>query len=254
MVNYDNLHKEWDIVHQDFLSPTYQLRKKILLTIVSDLLEHIQTKEQEFTVLDVGCGTGEYSIHIAKTGLTVTGFDLSQYAINTVQEKCKNLRISNAYFYVEDVSTFKSTSEYDLIILSEVLEHLDNDIDIVKKYAGFLKKNGHLLFSVPFDSALWSSEDVQAGHRRRYDHSRIQSLLDNASLLKVRSICYGFPVLKIMWIIKIWLLKSGIIRNRPEKKTTYMGLFRIISRMMVEVDSHFLTSGHGVGIIILAKK
>lgn len=253
IVDYDNLHRKWDTVHQEYHSPTYQLRKKIILTIFSDLLKEGKNKDQDFTVLDVGCGTGEYSIYLAEKGLTVTGIDFSEYAVKTAQDKCTGMQNGTANFFVGDISTFTTTRKFNLIVLSEVLEHIDDDIAIVKKFAGFLKTDGHILLSVPFDNALWSSEDVLAGHVRRYDHQRIHSLLENAGLHKVKSICYGFPMLKLMWMIKIRLLRTRVLSNRQKMKTKTPGLIRNLSKIMVSIDSHFPTNSQGVGIIVLAK-
>ncbi len=249
MVNYDKLHQQWDCIHFDYESPTYQLRKK---TIFRTLRQYVNPKNH--TALDVGCGTGDYTIELATMGFQITGIDISSYAINTAKEKCEKLGITNACFQQTDIMSINSNQKYDFILLSEVLEHCEDDLSIFKNLTQILNPGGYLLCSVPFDPDLWSYEYEDAGHVRRYDTEGInQLLLKGSNVELVEKVCYGYPLLRVMWILK---------RQRKKVDTPFKGrrgsglvraLLKILSKFVVTFDS-LKRSAKGVGIVFLVKK
>ena len=58
---------------------------------------------------------------------------------------------------------------FDLIIASEVLEHIENDEEEVKRLSKLLKPNGFFLATVPAYQFLFSIKDVKLHHKRRYN-------------------------------------------------------------------------------------
>jgi len=97
-------------------------------------------------VLDIGCGGGLVSEGLSKIGATVTGIDFIQENIKVAKMHAKknNLKIN---YFVKDFEKEKIISKYDVIIILEVLEHLNNWEEFVKKIKLNLKKNGTLIIS-----------------------------------------------------------------------------------------------------------
>src|SRR5689334_1757350 len=58
------------------------------------LLELLTQGAIQGSVLDVGCGTGESALHLAKLGFEVTGLDASARAIELAQAKAKDRRLA----------------------------------------------------------------------------------------------------------------------------------------------------------------
>jgi len=98
------------------------------------------------TVLDIGCGGGLVSEGLSKIGATVTGIDFIKENINVakIHAKKNNLKIN---YFVKDFEKEKITSKYDVIIILEVLEHLKNWEEFIKKIKLNLNKNGTLIIS-----------------------------------------------------------------------------------------------------------
>lgn len=102
---------------------------------------------QHGKVLDVGCGNGIISLHLGKLGFNVTGIDVSEKAIQTAKEH--NV-FPNVNFRVQSAEEVVASGElFDVIVCSEVLEHLDNPAALIKVLHQILKDDGILIVTVP---------------------------------------------------------------------------------------------------------
>ena len=111
------------------------------------ILEALNKKNlNNIKILDVGCGGGLVSEGLSKIGATVTGIDFIKENIKIAKMHAKknNLKIN---YFVKDFEKEKITSKYDVIIILEVLEHLSNWEEFLKKIKLSLKKNGVLIIS-----------------------------------------------------------------------------------------------------------
>lgn len=95
-------------------------------------------------VIEIGCGPGQFANLLFDNGITnYKGIDFSSEAINLA--KITNEKY-NELFCLDNAYTSKIYYEdYNIAILFEVLEHVSNDIDLIKK----IRKNTDILFSVP---------------------------------------------------------------------------------------------------------
>ncbi len=111
------------------------------------ILEALNKKNlNNIKILDVGCGGGLVSEGLSKIGATVTGIDFIKENINVakIHAKKNNLKIN---YVVKNFEKEKIPSKYDVIIILEVLEHLSNWEEFLKKIKFNLKKNGVLIIS-----------------------------------------------------------------------------------------------------------
>jgi len=76
-------------------------------------------------VLDLGCGTGRYSIPLARSGAEVTSIDFTNAMLKRAREKAKKSNL-DVTFKKFDISKYKSDKKFDLIISMLVLEHVKN--------------------------------------------------------------------------------------------------------------------------------
>ena len=111
------------------------------------ILETLNKKNLNNTkVLDIGCGGGLVSEGLSKIGATVTGIDFIKENIKVAKMHAKKNNLEIDYF-VKDFEKEKITSKYDVIIILEVLEHLNNWEEFIKKIKLSLNKNGTLIIS-----------------------------------------------------------------------------------------------------------
>ena len=81
----------------------------------------------------------------------------------------------------------------DLVLMMDVLEHVDDDRGLVVDYAAKVPEGAHFLVTVPAFRFLWSGHDVFLEHVRRYRLGEIETVLSAAGLAIVRgSYYFGF--------------------------------------------------------------
>ncbi len=70
----------------------------------------------------------------------------------------------------------------DLVLMMDVLEHVDDDVGLVRHYAAKVPSGAHFLVTVPAFRFLWSGHDVFLEHKRRYTLPEIETTLRDAGL------------------------------------------------------------------------
>jgi SAM-dependent methyltransferase len=200
-------------------------------------------------VLDVGCGTGAVDFYLAYKSITVTGIDISKKAIEYAKLNAANFGLtSKTRFYVSIFPNLKIGNKFDLIICSEILEHIPDDSQAVNKVYKLLKQGGTAIFSSPSVNAptyrmgMAVNHDRDAGHLRRYDVYSFSKLIEGA----------GFKIDRIERnqgffrdVLFMSPLGSGVVRlaNR----------FGFVSKLLTAIDNLFLPIGES-DIMVVARK
>jgi SAM-dependent methyltransferase len=103
-------------------------------------------------VLDIGCGIGAVSFDIAeKVGCQVVGVDLEEVKIEVAEQKYPH---GNITYIVGDVLTDVPAGSFDVLILSNVLEHLPDRSEFLKRVAAQTGSK-RLLIRVPLFERDW---------------------------------------------------------------------------------------------------
>ena len=137
----------------------YKIVRKFTLRKKLNLINSLYKKKG--TVLDVGCGTGEFIYTCQKNGWIVEGVEPNDYA----RQKANELVNSNLY---ADFFHVNNKSEYDIITLWHVLEHIPDLNKSLEKLKSMLAKKGRMIVAVPncdsFDAKYyqqyWAAYDL----------------------------------------------------------------------------------------------
>jgi ubiquinone/menaquinone biosynthesis C-methylase UbiE len=131
----------------DEWSKFYDTDKNVIFHVEGDkilkMLEPVKNKK----ILDACCGTGRYSIKLAKKGAIVTGIDFSKNMLNIAKNKAKKQDL-DINFKIGNVLNlpFKNNS-FDIVICALALSHVKNLKKALFELNRVLKKNGILIIS-----------------------------------------------------------------------------------------------------------
>lgn len=147
------------------------------------------------TILDIGCGVGTVDIYLASRGYKVMGIDISTNAISIARKNALNLGVSgNVKFKTINFNNMSIKGMFDVVICSEVLEHLKDDKSTVDKIRKHLKSGGIVIASSPSTNAplykigMLKKFDSEVGHLRRYSKKNFHDLFKNFGLQIIESI------------------------------------------------------------------
>ena len=101
--------------------------------------QHITAQSK---VLEVGCGDGGNLVPFAEMGCTVTGMDIAQCRINDAQTYFKQVSPKATFTCCDFLACTPPTDtddKYDVILLHDVIEHINQKADFLKQLKAFLK-------------------------------------------------------------------------------------------------------------------
>lgn len=156
------------------------------------------------SIAEIGCGNGLLQRDIEDHYDTpVTGFELNELALQ------KNVsRISPLYCYDIHQRNSSLRSRFDLLLLFDVLEHIEDETKFLQSAKFHLADFGTLLINVPAHQSLYSNYDRAAGHIRRYSAKQLARVADRNGF-KVRALTYwGLPFLPLLLLRKLVSLDS----------------------------------------------
>lgn len=96
------------------------------------------------TVLDVGCSTGFISRELKKKGCEIIGVEIDRESIEIFKNSCDEVIIGD----IEKID-LPYKEKFDVIIFGDILEHLKEPLNALKKSKKYLKKDGIIILSLP---------------------------------------------------------------------------------------------------------
>ena len=134
----------------------YQLLDLLLLRswhIQRALRQWKGTQTHAVQVLDAGFGFGQYTYRMAKSlnYQSIDAVDLKDEQVADCDGFFKKVNISNVHFQTGDLTAFVRPEKYDLVLCVDVMEHIEEDVQVLTNYCQSLKKGGMLLISTPSD-------------------------------------------------------------------------------------------------------
>jgi SAM-dependent methyltransferase len=127
------------------------------------MVERLAGEVRGQRVLELGCGSGVYSVWFAERGATVTGLDLSEVMIELARNRARAHTVE-ADLRVGDIS--KSLpfpdAEFDLVFTATVLHYVRDLAGVMKEAARVIKPGGRLVASVlhPISTALFPVAEI----------------------------------------------------------------------------------------------
>ncbi len=166
------------------LEKVYQTVKKIALKRKLALINQYHNTSK--TILDIGCGTGEFLITARKNNWHTLGVEINDEARNKSSKK--NI---TTYKLIEEVRS----SQFNIITLWHVLEHLKDLNGTITKISSLLDTDGTLIIAVPnyksydanYYKEYWAAYDTPR-HLWHFSQKSISTIFENHNLKVVRTL------------------------------------------------------------------
>ena len=241
--------KHWEY-RDDFIDvgPRFFVRTGLMLRLLSS--------ESRGELLDVGCGDGAFIAKCLDQGWSVVGMDLSQAAIDRCRgrfDRGERLRL-----FCSDIAAIAEEGPFDAVTAGEVLEHIEDDEDFVRRVFALLKPGGAFVLTVPVDMSLWTDADAAAGHFRRYTVQEISEKLTRAGFAVEKCIVWGWPLTRMLHfrIREVQNRRMGDEREvaRGKDKLLKVKPLLRLAKYVFLIDNLFNWTGRGVGVVVKARR
>ncbi len=130
------------------------------------LLEHWGASVKGATVIDVGCGEGGGLCAMLDAGAkSCCGFDIEVGRVEAAKllKGEREMFLSIGDLYGEKLPY--TENQYDIVVLHDVFEHLDNKDTLIKKLAAYAKPNGRIMITFPpYYSAYGAHQQLLNNH------------------------------------------------------------------------------------------
>lgn len=120
----------------------------LLSPLLEILSETTSTNQQKLRVLDLGCGNGSLSNLLAQQGHEVVGVEVSESGYKFATLNFPNCQFIQASIY--ELPYEKLEHSFDVVISSEVIEHLLYPRELLTAAKQCLKPHGHLIVTTPY--------------------------------------------------------------------------------------------------------
>lgn len=247
------------------------------------ILEKIYFKNPK-SILDIGCGDGFYLylLYSLFPNVKIIGVDNDKNALKSASSNLKGGSVKLKYEDIYNLSFYNNS--FDVVILSEVLEHLDDDFKGLQQVYRILKSKGLLLISVPnrnypllWDPINWIAERIfnthipkgfWAGiwnqHKRLYSPHELERLLKKGGFRGIKTevlthICLPFNHYLLNIFARMLAVRSASLEKNPLSKFSGGGRKKLFNPFWLlfqfdKLNDIFKSNVLGISVVASATK
>jgi len=237
----------------------FRARNQVIATVVKRLTANLP---RGYRVLEIGCGTGNVLRVLERVCIsgTVVGMDLFAEGLKYAQQR------TSAALVQGDIHHPPFASEFNIIGLFDVLEHLPDDRQVLHALKGMLQENGILLLTVPAHPELWSYFDEVSHHCRRYQPCELKRKLVETGYDVIYITQYMTIIFPLMWIVRrLSALRrggsrqqNGALKELVIQELRPVPIFNEVLAWLLDVEGRWLGCGHtlplGTSLLAVGRK
>jgi 2-polyprenyl-3-methyl-5-hydroxy-6-metoxy-1,4-benzoquinol methylase len=259
VLGYDRYWKYMNTVKRKSDPLRYLMKSEEMYWAVGNALSKITKPKEELKIIEVGCGLGYLTYALTKAGYNTTGLDISQ---NAIDEAIKNFGNNYVCDNVTDYAV-KHEKSYDIVILTEVIEHIEAPVDFLQFLVCLLKEKGQILLTTPnktiYSTGIvwntdlppihlwWFSEDSM-----RYIAGKINAevhFINFSSYYKRKYGCCIINGQKNIQEIKHVFNSEGIVISKRKKGRSFIIIPSFLKRLYSKLNSNRYVYGKRGGVL-----
>ena len=172
-------------------------RKDLILHFLKKYFQYKKSDIHSLKMLELGCGNGSILHHLERNGIDIEGADIFLEGLKLCRQ------ITNAPLYHLDARHLPFLENYDIIGAFDMLEHIQNDSEVLQEIRRSLKPEGIIIVTVPASQALWSNFDDMAHHYRRYSQKILIELFEQNGFQIEYISCFFFFLFPAKYLFRL---------------------------------------------------
>ncbi|NRA09338.1 MAG: methyltransferase domain-containing protein [Myxococcales bacterium] len=226
----------------------FRVRAKSILPVVRGLAAPA-------SILDAGCGKGGFSFAVAHAfpGAKVVGTDLSPDLVDRNREIARRLGLENVSFELRDLTQMEERDVFDAVIATDVLEHVEDDADLLGRFFRALRPEGELVLHVPHVTRnVWGWQrpnfmGIEGHVRPGYALDQLEAMLRSAGF-EIESAAYNYNSVETLMNDVSYLITGG----RERRRFLYALCFPLLLGLCAL--ARYEPSRRGSGLVFLARR
>ncbi|MBI5640904.1 MAG: class I SAM-dependent methyltransferase [Nitrospirae bacterium] len=211
--------------------------------------------DRDSAIVEIGCSGGPLISYLRGKGFSnIRGIDISERSISLCRERgIESVRVADGQ------ETGFGDNEFDIVIASDVLEHIEDEDRAIKEWCQILKSGGKLIVFVPAFRFLWSSHDELNYHYRRYSRPELIRKLERNGLLIRRASYWNFILFPLISLIRlITRFFAGKRADAAEQLRQSAPLVNLMLEGLLKIENRVISGGinfpFGVSVFAVAEK
>ncbi|MFH1940681.1 MAG: methyltransferase domain-containing protein [bacterium] len=217
------------------------------------------SKMDNVEILDAGAGFGQYAYYCARRFPTarILGLEINPDHVSDGNGFSTKMRMDHLRFEVADITKITCRDRFDVVLAVDVLEHVEDDEDLLLRFFTALKPEGRVILSTPsiYRSHADDAEFVGEHVREGYSEDEIRRKFANAGF-RIKRLTYGYG----FWGDLSWRLG---VRNavriagkcRPGKFLSVIYLLFVFPAVLVlMILDYRRPNRRGTGLVVVAAK
>jgi SAM-dependent methyltransferase len=189
----------------------------------------VSAYDKRSKILDIGCSSGALIEVLKMKGYgDICGIDISEKAIGLCRK-----RGAESAFVMDGTDLGFEDGEFDIVITSDVLEHIEEDSLALAEWNRVLKPGGKLIVFAPALRFLWSEHDEVNHHRRRYSAPELVRLLKAANFRVCRSSYWNLSLFFPASLVRIF--QRIFFGRRRVKKDQFYNVNPVFNMLLTKL-------------------
>lgn len=205
--------------------------------------------------LEIGCGTGYVLSGIAKAypHAQLHGSELFTQGLTFAASRLPSVNLMQM-----DARQIPFEEEFNCIGAFDVLEHIEEDRQVLHQIHRALKQRGMVILTVPQHRWLWSPVDRYACHVRRYSANELQTKLQETGFEMLRSTSFVTGLLPFMLVSRFFQRFSTVDTGKPNDGLSIASWLNFLFEKMLNAEVRLIRWGinfpFGGSRLIVARK